>query len=126
MEDEFITNLRCVDDILLIARSLSQIQTMLADLALETATVCFKIHPDKPKIQHNNIGYGLGAKEAKCSRITVEILSKEETAAYLGRVKNLGNLHDFELHNKITKTWTKLCIFRTGLTDLTIPIHFRT
>ena len=65
-EEEFITNLRYADDILLIARSLSQIKTMLADLVLETAKVGLKIHPNKTKIQYNNIRYGVGAKEAKC------------------------------------------------------------
>ena len=65
-EEEFITNLRYADDILLIARSFSQIKTMLADLDFEAAKIGMKIHPDKTKIQHNNIGYGVGAKVAKC------------------------------------------------------------
>ena len=62
---------------------------MLADLDLEAPKVGLKIHPNKTKIQYNNIGYGVGAKEAKCRRISVEILMKEETAAYFGRVVNL-------------------------------------
>ena len=62
---------------------------MPVDPDLEAAKVGLKIHPNKTKIQYNNIGYGVGAKEAKCRRISVEILSKEETAAYLGRVVNL-------------------------------------
>ena len=98
---------------------------MLADLDLEAPKVGLKIHPNKTKIQYNNIGYGVGAKEAKCRRISVEILSKEETAAYLGRVVNLGNLHDTELHNRIAKAWAKFCIFKKELKDQAIPIHLR-
>ena len=51
---------------------------MLVDLDLEAATVGMKIDQNKTKIQHNNIGYDVGAKETKCGRITVEILSEEE------------------------------------------------
>ena len=102
---------------------MSQIKTTLADLDLEATNVGLKIHPDKTKIQHNNIGYVVGAKEAKCGRIKVEILSEEETAAYLGRVVNLENLHDTELHSKIAKAWTKFGIFKKELTNLQIPIH---
>ena len=82
---------------------------MLADLDLETTKVGLKIHPNKIKIQHDSIGYSVGAKEAKCRRINVEILSEEETASYLGRVINLGNLHDNKLHNRIAKAWAKFC-----------------
>ena len=85
---------------------------MLPDLDLEAAKVGLKIYQNKIKIQYNNIGYGVGAKEAKCGRISVEILSKEETAAYFGRVVNLGNLHDTELHNRIAKAWAKFGIFK--------------
>ena len=76
---------------------------MLTDLGLDAAKVGLKIHPDKTKMQHNNIGYGVGAKDAKCGRINVEILSEEEAVAYFRRVVNLGNLHDTELHNRIAK-----------------------
>ena len=88
--------------------------------------VGLKIHPDKTKIQHNNIGYGIGVKEAKCGRIKVEIRSEKETAAYLGRVVNLGNLHDTEFRNRIAKALAKFCIFKKELTDLAIPILLRT
>ena len=98
---------------------------MFVDLDLEAAKVGLKIHQNKTKIQHNNIGYGVGAKEAKCGRIIVEMLSKEETAAYLGRVVNLRNLHDTELHNRIAKAWAKFGIFKKELTDQAIPIHLR-
>ena len=75
-EEEFVTNLRYADDILLIARTLPQIKSMLADLDQEAAKVGLKLHPNKTKIQHNSIGYGVGVTRAKCGNITVEVLPK--------------------------------------------------
>ena len=66
MEDEFITSLKYADDILLIARSLSQIRTMFPDLDPEAAKVGLQIYLHKTKIQHNNIGYCVAAKQQKC------------------------------------------------------------
>ena len=50
---------------------------MFVDLDPDAAKVGLKIHPYKTKIQHNNIGYGVGAKEAKCYRITAEIFRNQ-------------------------------------------------
>ena len=71
-----ITNLRYADDILLIASSLPQIKRMLTDLNQEAEKVGLKLHPGKTKIPNNNTGYGIGAKEARCGDITVQILSR--------------------------------------------------
>ena len=54
--DDFITNLRYANDILLIARSLPQIKRMLTDLNQEAEQVGLKIHPGKTNIQNSNIG----------------------------------------------------------------------
>ena len=98
---------------------------MLADLDVEAEQIGLKLHPDETKIQHNGIGYGVGVNTAKCGRITVEVLPNGEQTSYLGRVINLRDLHDSELHNRIAKAWAKFGIFKGELTDPAIPIHLR-
>lgn len=114
-EGEFITNLRYADDILLIARRSPQINKMLADLHFEAEKVGLKLHPDKTKIQHNGIGYGVGVKKAKCGSIVVEVLPDGEQTSCLERVINLRGLHASEVHNRIAKAWAEFGVFNGQL-----------
>ena len=92
-KEDFITNLLYADDVLLISRTLPQIKKMLADLSSEAEKVGLKLHPDKTKIQHNGIGYGVGLEKARCGSIVVEILPDGEQTVYYGRVINFRGLH---------------------------------
>ena len=47
--DSIVTNLRFADH---------QMKQMITDVAIEGARVGLKLHPEKTKTQHNNIGYG--------------------------------------------------------------------
>ena len=65
-KEDYLTNLRYADDVLLVARSLPQLRNMLGDVETEASKVGLKLHLGKTKILHNNIGYGAGAKTARC------------------------------------------------------------
>jgi hypothetical protein len=51
-----LQNLRFADDILLIGKSLREVQTMLEDVATQTAQVGLQLHAGKTKILSNGIG----------------------------------------------------------------------
>ena len=54
-ESDCLTNLRFVDDVLLLSTSLEQLQKMMCDFKQSTERVGLKIHPDKVTILSNQI-----------------------------------------------------------------------
>ena len=120
-----MTNLRYADDVLLIARSLPQLRNMLVDVDTEASKVGLKLHPGKTKILHNNIGYGIGSKVARCGSMQIEILASECHADYLGTAVKLTGVGDEEVASRISKAWAKYGIFRSELRDRQVPIELR-
>ena len=51
---ELLTSLRFADDVLLVTDSRQGVQTMLEDLAVESATHGLRLHPDKYKVGTNS------------------------------------------------------------------------
>ena len=124
-DEEYLTNLRYADDILLVARSLPQIKKMLGDVEREAARVGLKLHPGKTKIMHNGIGYGSGVKEARCGTMCIEVLDQDSHTAYLGRAVRLTDMNDEEIKSRISKAWSKYGTFRKELNDASVPIKLR-
>ena len=122
---ETLTNLRFADDIVIIARTLPQIKQMIADVAAASAKTGLKLHPEKTKIQHNNIGYGSRVRSANVSDMHIQVLSSKESAMYLGRLLSLTDTHDVELDYRIKKGWAKFGMLKQELTDKTVPLHLR-
>jgi hypothetical protein len=120
-----LTNLRFADDILLVGRSLHQVKAMLADVIREGALVGLELHPDKTKIQHNNVGYGSRVRSADISGMRIEVLDYRDSCAYLGRSLSLTEPHDVELQHRISKGWAKFGVFRRELTDRAVPLPLR-
>ena len=120
-----LTNLRFADDILLTARSLPQIKQMLIDVVEASAEVGLTLHPEKTKIQHNNIGYGSRVKKAVIKGMEVEVLPPEGFTMYLGRALNLTDVHEVELKNRVKKAWAKFSIFTGELTDQKVSLRLR-
>ena len=120
-----LSNLRFADDILLIGRSLPQIKQMIADVAIEGAKVGLKLHPEKTKIQHNNMGYGSHVKRATINGMSIEVLAPTASAMYLGRALSLTETHDVELNHRLKKAWAKFSVYRQELTDKDIPLYWR-
>ena len=96
-----MTNLRFVDDIVLIGRSLPQAKKMIADVKSAGAEVGLELHPAKTNIQHNNIGYGSRVRSANIDVMEVEVLELGATTMYLGRSLSLTDVHDSELRHRI-------------------------
>ena len=124
-EEDYLTNLRYADDILIVPRSLPQIRQMLADIEVEAGKVGLKLHPEKTKILHNSIGYGTNAKRAKCGTMNIEILDGEGQTTYLGRAVRLIAMDDEEIKSRIAKAWAKYGVFRQELNDHDVPVHLR-
>ena len=80
--EDCLTNLRFADDVLLFSTSLGKLRDMLCDFKISTEKVVLGIHPDKTKILSNQ-DRGK-AKEIAVHNIQIEILSKEDSARYLG------------------------------------------
>ena len=97
MTDEKLTNLRFADDVLLIARTLPQLKMMLQDIIDAANAVGLQLHPDKTKILHNSIGYGVGATSAKLRSMEIEILRGCQNAMYLGRMLKPTDMQNEEL-----------------------------
>ena len=124
-DNDFVTNLRYADDILLTARSLPQIKKMINDVAIEAGKVGLKLHPDKTKILHNNMGYGSRVRSARCGELTIEVMGLHDSTAYLGSAINLIELADTEVDNRISKAWAKYGVFKDYLNDRSIPLNLR-
>ena len=116
-EEGQLTNLRFADDIMLLGRSLSQVKEMLADLVREAGKVGLEIHPDKTKIMNNGIGIHQNVCEVEVAGRTIEILPRDQSAMYLGRLLNLGSLHDTELDHRLRRAWAKFGAFKQQLLD---------
>ena len=120
-----LTNLRFADDILLVGRSLPQIKRMIEDVQREGAKVGLELHPEKTKIQHNNIGYGSKVRTAMVGSMQIEVMEPHTSNMYLGRALTLTNVHDAELSYRLKKAWAKFGAFKQELTDKSIPTNLR-
>jgi hypothetical protein len=125
LSDTGLTNLRFADDILLLARTLPQIKTMLADVAVECRTYGLELHPTKTKIQHNGIGYGSCVRSAVVNGMLIEVLDVSASTLYLGRALSLVDPHCTELGHRISKAWAKFGVFRAELTNGDVPLKLR-
>ena len=120
-----LTNLRFADDIVLTARSLPQIKQMLADVVEQSAEVGLELHPEKTKIQHNNIGYGSRVQQAQIKGMQVQVLQPDAHTIYLGKALNLIDTHEVELKHRLRKAWAKFGMLKTELTDQAVPLRLR-
>ena len=115
--DGNVTNLRFADDILLIGKSLFQVQEMLADLAEGARSVGLEMHPNKTKILNNGLGNQQAQRRAELAGWSVEILQRSESTMYLGRLLNLCDPHDTEIDFRIKRGWAKFAMYKKDLTD---------
>ena len=125
MTDEKLTNLRFADDVLLIARTLPQLKMMLQDIIDAANAVGLQLHPDKTKILHNSIGYGVGATSAKLRSMEIEILRGCQNAMYLGRMLKPTDMQNEELKNRLSRAWAKFNFHKSDLVNDQLPIGLR-
>ena len=82
-KEDCLTNLRFADDALLFSTSLDKLCDMLCEFKTSTEAVGLGIHPDKTKILSNQDKEK--SKEITVDNIKIEVLSKGDSARYLGQ-----------------------------------------
>ena len=123
--EEWLSNLRFADDILLFATSRDMVEGMLGDLITAAEKVGLSLHLGKTKILTNEFarpdaGKGQCFVGGKC----VEILDAKDCTMYLGRNLNLWSLQETEVEYRVGAAWRQfmarkgeLCGKRYSLRD---------
>ena len=116
-DGEALQNLRFADDILVVGRSLAQVQAMLEDISIAAGEIGLKLHLGKTKILKNGIGKYVAQRTAKVQQGEVEIPHAWGCTTYLGKDLSLHQMHEVELDSRIAKAWRKLYTIRNTLCD---------
>ena len=112
-----LMNMRFADDVLLFASSKEQLQKMLCEFKRSTEKVGLRIHPGKTKIVSNQSSLGSDTKkEMQIDGIKVEILTKGESAIYLGQMITFQQQETTEIKNRIRAAWATFHKYRQELT----------
>eukprot|EP00973_Karenia_brevis_P093120 12415722-Karenia_brevis.AAC.1 len=114
-----LTNLRFADDVLLIAPSLHQLKHMLTDLKDAASQVGLELHPDKTKIL-TNASKRTGRptnKQVQINDVSIEILAREKSTKYLGRLITFNEPQETEIDHRIRQAWAKFMKFKQELTN---------
>ena len=114
---QYLTNLRFADDVLLVGRTLHQVKEMLSDLVDKASKVGLSIHPGKTKILNNGVGQAQKQKSVEVNGRNIEILGRDSSTMYLGRLLNLCELTDTEINFRIKRAWAKFGMYKKELTD---------
>ena len=117
MNGAWLSNLRFADDLALIATSKGQAKSMLRDLITGAASYGLEVHPNKTKLLWNGHGSQPNMRPTKIAGMSFEILHKDESSMYLGRLFNFGDTHDVELKHRVDRAWAKFAVYREELTS---------
>ena len=90
---------------------------MLSELTVAARGAGLEIHPEKTKIPNNGLGRGQNQMSVLLDGSAVEILTREDSTMYLGRLLNLVDVHDTEINHRVKKAWAKFAVYRKELTD---------
>ena len=122
-----LTNLCFADDVLLFARTLPQLTTMLTDLHDVAKTYGLELHLDKTHIL-TNLSKRRGRQAGNTVTVggrPVTILQHDDSTKYLGRKLTFSDHHTTEINNRISTTWRKFNALRNELTNRRYPLHSR-
>jgi hypothetical protein len=121
-----LCNLRFADDIMLLATSRQQLQTMLNDVIRRAAQVGLSIHFGKTSIM-NNIpdDERLKPEGIAVNGGDVSILPYDDSAMYLGRKLCFGDVHDTELGHRLACGWAKFHKHKSELCCRHFPLRDR-
>ena len=106
-----LTNLRFADDLLLLAPSLAIARTMLKELMQEARAYGLQVHEEKTKILWNGEGRGTKQKSVEVENRRFDVLPKDGSTMYLGRLLSFTTTHEVEIEHRIKKAWAKFAIF---------------
>ena len=114
-----LSNLRFADDVLLIAKTLPQLQKMLGDIITEARKRGLELHPDKTKILSNTVRRTgrSAAKYADVEGLRIEILPHDGSVKYLGQKISFSDPHQIELENQIAAAWRSFMSLKRDYTN---------
>ena len=102
-----LTNLRFADDILVIAGSGCDLQTMLSEMAVAVRKVGLELHYGKTTAMNNASARQTdGRRHLKVGTKRVKVLEEGVTTKYLGRALRLDKHNDAEIQARINIAWS--------------------
>ena len=122
-----LTNLRFADDVMLLAKTLPQLTRMLEDVVTESGKRGLLLHPDKTKIISNTsrrTGRN-AARHVEVKDLRIEVLPKEGSIKYLGRMVSFDSPHAEELHHRTEIAWRKFMALKKDLITKSYPLRHR-
>ena len=122
-----LTNLRFADDLLLVAKTLPMIRTMLSDIAAAAARRGLELHPGKTKIMTNCTRRCGRAKEGyvDIGSLRIEVMPFAASVKYLGAEITFANSTSDEVTHRIGAAWRKFMTFRDELTNKRYSLNTR-
>ena len=117
--------MRFADDVLLIGKSLSEVEEMLTDLSQEAEKYGLEMHMGKTKVLWNGIGSSQPPSKLKINEQEVEILDPHASTMYLGKSLSLTEVHDTELQHRIARAWTKFAVYKDELCNKKYELNHR-
>ena len=114
-DTDLLCNLRFADDILLLATSRRQLKEMTKDVVAATRDVGLELHPGKTKILRMDDGYSRSSPPMLIDGLKIEVLSREGSTMYLGRLLSAHNTQDTELDFRIERAWKKFFAHKSEL-----------
>ena len=125
--ENMLTNLRYADDILLFAKSQTQLQEMLTDLSVSASACGLELHPDKTKVVTNarrNGGRGVDTA-IRVQSMDIQVLDEHECFKYLGRKVCFLEFQKIELQNRVKAGWAKFTSLKQELTSKAYALKSR-
>ena len=122
-----LTNLRFADDVLLVGKSLAEVQQILADLAEIAKDHGLALHPGKTKILSSKYNR-TAAEQATHTWVLnskVEILPLHGQTKYLGRLISFHDPHTTEIKHRMKKAWAAFHANKHILCNRSYPLKQR-
>ena len=125
-DHDYLTNLRFADDVMLFATSKEQLRKMLCEFKKATEKVGIRIHPDKTKILSNqNTMNSNTKKHLQVDGMSIEVLTKNESAKYFGQKISLHQQETLEIKSRIRAAWATFHKYRQELTSKNYMLNHR-
>jgi len=114
-----LNNLKYADDVVLIANSFEELQTMLEEVNNESKKIGLKLNRDKTKIMTNQ-------NETRDIIVEQTVISRTEEYVYLGTVLTCGKANrTAEVSRRIRSAWSAFGRQSKILRDQKIPLNLR-
>ena len=124
--DRRLTNLRFADDLLLVAGSGKEVQTMLIEMEEACGKVGLELHFGKTVVLNNRHARTTDRRTTvKVGSQKVAVLEEGKTTKYLGRALRLDEHNDAEIEFRINVAWRKFMAMRGELCSKAYPLRKR-